>query len=317
MSNKHSEIKELEGLVTHRAGDRIVVETSSGIFTCTIAKKNKFHHKTYGGVLVGDNVRIHVANGVIATTDVAAIVEVYPRKNAFFRGNPENVSDAQGIATNLDRIFIIAAVEDRTTPFGLIDRILVATENCEEVERVLVWNKIDLMVSPQNFMQSGFNTIYQRVGYRVIGISTKQATQDELLALFPDGRTLLIGPSGVGKSSLLNRLFPNLDLATNPISHTSGKGVHTTSVAHLYRLPNGAEIIDTPGFKSFILNGVTNEPVYHFPEFQPYLQKCKFADCKHDKDKGCAIRAAVKDGTISESRYHSYLSLLNETNTDR
>ncbi len=315
MRVKYKKAYEIKGLVTHRAGDRIVVETELGLFTCSSPKKLRFHHATKGGVLVGDNVVIAIDTiddtlPVDIVKGEANIVEVSARKNAFFRGNPAMLHQPQGISANLDHVIVLGAVEERMTPLGLIDRLVGASQCCQGVDITILWNKIDLLPPQTDFMQTEFYTIYHAIGYKVLGISVQNMSITELTGLFPAGRTLIIGASGVGKSSLLNRVLPDLELATNPISKTSGKGVHTTTNAHLYRLSDTIEIIDTPGVKSYILDGVAENLVDLFPEFQSYAAECKFADCRHWKDQGCAIREAVEQGKIAPSRYQSYLSLL-------
>ncbi|MDK9699526.1 MAG: ribosome small subunit-dependent GTPase A [bacterium] len=310
---------ELTGLVIQRAGDRLIVNTDAGLFLCSGRKRFRYFHETTGGVLVGDNVSITVtdtypektASGVVGEGGIRSVVE---RRNAFLRGDPFNPSQPMGIAANIDRIIVIGAVYEPSTSFGLIDRLLVGAEASGVEKIVLVWNKIDLLEDGEKFVKSDFYQEYQSIGYPVIGVSAATGAVSPLLKNIESGRSLLLGASGVGKSTLLNCLIPGLQLTTNPISEATGKGVHTTTVARMLTLPSGAEIIDTPGVRSLTLVGITNEYVQFFPEFREFMGKCKYSNCSHIDDAGCAIRAAMDAGVIREFRYNSFRDLtLNES----
>lgn len=296
-----------------RAGDKFILEVETKKFLTTFPKKLKFHKKSERGLVIGDNVRFDVTSFMQNANDSffgeGKIVEIFPRKNYFRRAAILDGLPPQGIASNLDRIIVLASVLPRMTPFGLIDRILIAAELCQPVEILLVWNKADLLANQNEFFQDSIVTNYREIGYKVKLISVIQNQLEELDEILSNGRTLIIGSSGVGKTTLLNKLIPDLHLVTLPISKVTGKGLHATALAKQYDFKTAGKIIDTPGVKLFSLTGIIDDCTPYFIEFSPYINVCKFRNCKHIQEANCAIKEAVEEGKIHKSRYEHYVEI--------
>ncbi len=237
-----------------------------------------------------------------------ALIEVLPRKNEFGRG------DARGrfraVAANLDRAVIVIAPRPAPSP-DLVHRYLTAAL-IHGVEPVVVVNKRDLGLREGEWF-SDLDDLAE-LGYRIIRTRCKpQAEVDELARLCRDGISLLAGQSGVGKTSLLNALVPDLDERTSALSHVTGKGTHTTTTATVYPLSDQAGIIDTPGVWEYGLWAMTPAELERgFPEFAAHSHHCRFRNCRHDSEPGCAVRAAAESGLIPASRHAAWLRLLAE-----
>ncbi len=237
-----------------------------------------------------------------------ALIEVLPRKNEFGRG------DARGrfraVAANLDRAVIVIAPRPAPSP-DLVHRYLTAAL-IHGVEPVVVVNKRDLGLREGEWF-SDLDDLAE-LGYRIIRTRCKpQAEVDELARLCRDGISLLAGQSGVGKTSLLNALVPDLDERTSALSHVTGKGTHTTTTATVYPLSDQAGIIDTPGVWEYGLWAMTPAELERgFPEFAAHSHHCRFRNCRHDTEPGCAVRAAAESGLIPASRHAAWLRLLAE-----
>lgn len=297
------------------------MEASKKRYIGVSLKKLKFFHKTDSGLVIGDNVLFQIVTKFSHPNEdgidgEGKIIDVLPRKNCFRRANVLPGAEPQDIAANLDRIVILSSVLPRLTPFGLVDRIIVAAELCQPIELFLVWNKADLLNSRQQFFQMPEIQTYLKIGYEVKLISVKQNDLQGLEKILEYGRTLLIGESGVGKTSFINLLLPNLKLTTKPISKVTGKGVHTTTLAQEFDYGKQGKIIDTPGVKVFPLNGIIDDAFPYFIEFQKYIGKCKFRDCKHYLDEGCAVRKAVESGEIAYFRYKHLLEIQSQINPE-
>lgn len=246
-----------------------------------------------------------------ARTELAQglIVAIAPRKSLLQR------TDALGrrpqyIAANLTQVVIVCAIEPPMRE-GLIDRYLI-TARLEGLKAIILVNKSDL-ISPS--LRREFEERlhpYQRNGHEVFfGNCTEPTGLQSLNEALLDEISILVGHSGVGKTSVINRLLPDYDGRTNALSTTSNKGQHTTTASLLHRLPSGGELIDTPGIRSFGLYGVTRRSIAdHFPDFDSIEQACRFNDCAHQHEPGCAILEAVEAGAILPHRYEAYLNLI-------
>ncbi len=239
------------------------------------------------------------------------IDNIYPRNNYITRQSPHNKHQHHIVAANLDQSLLFATLKDPKTSRGFIDRFLVASE-AYHVPAIIVFNKIDLYKKKEFDKLEQFTLEYERAGYKVLPVSVMENNGiDKVIDLLKNKTTLLSGHSGVGKSSFINHLFPGITLKTQDVSGWSGKGLHTTTFAEMYDLPDGGKIIDTPGLREFALMDIEKEELSHyFPEMKELINQCRFNNCIHIEEPGCAVKQAVKEGKISEDRYLSYLAIL-------
>ena len=259
-------------------------------------------------ISVGDEVEIELED---EKENTAMIVEINPRRNYINRQSPRSKHQHHIVAANLDKSLLEATLRDPRTSQGFIDRFLVASE-MYHVKPLIVFNKADLYRTKEQELFSAFEEMYSAIGYHVFLTSTKEkmgleALRDALL----NKTSLISGHSGVGKSTLLNAILPDLGLKTQEVSNWSGKGMHTTTFAEMFDLPEGGRIIDTPGMREFGLVDITRQELSHyFPEMRDRLNDCQFNNCLHVNEPGCAIKQAVVDEIITEDRYVSYVSIL-------
>ncbi|HKZ65986.1 MAG TPA: ribosome small subunit-dependent GTPase A [Chitinophagaceae bacterium] len=259
-------------------------------------------------VAVGDEVEIQVEDEAEKT---AMITEIHPRNNYINRQSPRLKHQHHIVASNLDQSLLVATLKEPRTSQGFIDRFLIASEMFH-VKAIIAFNKSDLFKKKEQEKFEQMREMYEAVGYKVFLISTKENTGiEELKKELKDKTTLISGHSGVGKSSLLNVIFPDMNLKTQGISGWSGKGQHTTTFAEMFDLSYGGRIIDTPGMREFGLVDISKQEVSHyFPEMRIRLNDCQFNNCLHVNEPGCAIKKAVANGDISEDRYVSYVNIM-------
>jgi ribosome biogenesis GTPase / thiamine phosphate phosphatase len=239
-----------------------------------------------------------------------AIADIRPRRSQLARRAPGGGYGERIVAANVDQVLIVFAAANPEPHPRMLDRFLIIAEANDIAARVVI-NKSDL-VAPESARLRFAD--YERAGYpvHVTSISTRRGL-DALRAILEGRTTALSGPSGVGKSSLLNAMFPGLDLRVGEISQSVNKGRHTTVGALLHPLPTGGYVVDTPGLREIGMWGLTAEHLDgYFPEFRPYLGECRFADCVHVVEPGCAVRDALARNDISSARYDSYVKLLDE-----
>jgi ribosome biogenesis GTPase len=259
-------------------------------------------------VSVGDEVEIEVEN---EGENTAMITEILPRRNYINRQSPRHKHQHHIIAANLDQSLLVATLKDPKTSQGFIDRFLVASEMFH-VPAIIVFNKADLYKKKEEEKFEHVKNIYEAIGYKVLLISVEDNKGiDNVKALLKNKTTLISGHSGVGKSSLLNAILPDLQLKTQDVSGWSGKGMHTTTFAEMFDLPFDGRLIDTPGMREFGLVHLEKQELSHyFPEMRKRLNDCQFNNCQHINEPGCAIKQAVADGEIHEDRYVSYYNIL-------
>jgi ribosome biogenesis GTPase len=232
------------------------------------------------------------------------------RDNYVARQSPHNKRQQHIIASNMDQSILLATLKSPKTSQGFIDRFLVSCE-AFHIPAIIVFNKADIYGPEELERYAELEEMYQAVGYQVLLISIEQKIGLEPLdALLKNKTTLVSGHSGVGKSSLINYLFPDLELTTQEVSGWSGKGMHTTTFAQMYDYPGGGAVIDTPGMRELgLVNLEKEELAQYFPEMRARMQGCQFNNCQHINEPGCAVKAAVEKGLISEARFFSYVDL--------
>ena len=259
-------------------------------------------------VAVGDWVEAEIEN---EDSDSATINGILDRHNYINRQSPRHKHQHHIVAANLDQSVLIATLKEPRTSQGFIDRFLVASE-MYHVPAIIAFNKSDLYKQKELDKYEGWKAMYEKVGYHVLLVSAeKEEGLEELKEALKDKTSLLSGHSGVGKSSLLNVLFPGTNRKTQDVSGWSGKGQHTTTFAEMFDLPFGGRIIDTPGMREFGLVDITKPELSHyFPEMRDRLNGCQFNNCLHMNEPDCAIKTAVVNGDIHEDRYLSYCGIL-------
>ena len=259
-------------------------------------------------VAVGDEVEIAIEN---EGENTATITKILDRKNYINRQSPRFAHQHHIVASNLNQTMLVATLKEPRTSQGFIDRFLVASE-MYHVPAIIVFNKADLYKKKETEKFEQWKDMYEEVGYKVFLVSVKDNEGiEEVKKELANKTTLISGHSGVGKSSLLNAILPELTLKTGEISGWSGKGQHTTTFAEMFDLPFGGSIIDTPGMREFGLVDIDKQEVSHyFPEMRQKLNDCQFNNCLHVNEPGCAVKQAVIDGEITEDRYVSYVNIL-------
>ena len=261
-------------------------------------------------IAVGDTVTVETENEL---EDGVTITEIEDRRNYITRTSPANKHQHHIIASNLDQSILIATLKDPKTSQGFIDRFLVTSE-AYHIPAVIVYNKADLYGKKETEKFSGLKEMYEAIGYKVISMSLQTGEGVETVkGLLKDKVTLLSGHSGVGKSSFINLLFPEMNLKTQDVSGWSGKGLHTTTFAEMYDLPGGGRIIDTPGIRELGLVDISKQELSHyFPEIAAMINDCQFNNCMHLNEPGCAVKKAVQEERIHIDRYISYANILDK-----
>lgn len=261
-------------------------------------------------IAVGDIVEI-VADDSDANAKNAMITDIGERRNYIVRSSPHRKNQKHIVAANLDQAMLICTLKEPRTSNGFMDRFLV-TAAAYHIPVILVFNKKDIYGEKEIDRFAELAAVYEDIGYEVKLVSATTGDGiEELEKMMENKTTLMSGHSGVGKSSLINRLLPGLDLRTTAVSGWSGKGLHTTTYAEMQDLPNGGKLIDTPGVREFGIVDIPKAELSHyFLEMQPYLSDCQFNNCLHINEPGCAVKAAVEEGEIDMERYVSYATIL-------
>lgn len=261
-------------------------------------------------VAVGDRVQIEVEN---PNENTATIIEIHPRRNYINRQSPRVKRQHHIIAANIDQSFLVATLKEPRTSQGFIDRFVVAAE-MYHVKASIIFNKSDLYKKKEEEKFEQWKDMYEAIGYTVFSTSIPEKKGIEDVRAAIRGKvTLFSGHSGVGKSSLLNAIIPEVGQRTQEISGWSGKGMHTTTFSEMFEVPldGGGAIIDTPGMKEFGLVDITKQELSHyFPEMRSRLNECQFNNCLHANEPECAVKDAVVAGDIHEDRYVSYRGIL-------
>ena len=304
----------MQGLVIKSTGSWYQVRATDGKrYDCRI--KGKFRIKgiqTTNPIAVGDQ----VAFDMEPNADTGVIHTLLDRKNYIIRKSINLSKQAQIIAANMDQAFLIVTLASPRTSLGFIDRFL-ATAEAYSIPTVLIFNKLDLFSEEGLEFLGEYKSIYENIGYPCYEVSAIEGTNlPQIEALLKDKVTLFSGHSGVGKSSLINALMPGQNIKTGAISEASDKGQHTTTFAEMHEFPFGGFLIDTPGIRELgIFDIRPTELSHYFREMRALLNHCRFNNCRHVNEPGCAIMKAVQEGEIEPSRYESYLSIYHGNET--
>ncbi|TZF86314.1 ribosome small subunit-dependent GTPase A (plasmid) [Pedobacter sp. BS3] len=304
----------MQGLVIKSTGSWYSVKTEAGErYDCRI--KGKFRIKgiqTTNPIAVGDRVDFELEPDL----QTGIITRLHERKNYIIRKSINLSKQAQILAANLDQAFLIVTLASPRTSLGFIDRFLVTAE-AYDIPAGLIFNKLDLFCDEGLEVLAEYRTIYENLGYICFDVSALKHTNIEpVKEALKNKTTLFSGHSGVGKSSLINAICPELQLRTTEISEWHDKGMHTTTFAEMFELPFGGHLIDTPGIRELGIIDIEPQELGHFfPEIRSRMNDCKFHNCRHINEPGCAVLKAVQNGEIEPSRYESYLSIYHNQDT--
>ncbi|HCD77633.1 MAG TPA: ribosome small subunit-dependent GTPase A [Prevotella sp.] len=305
----------MKGLVIKNTGSWYTVKTDDGNVVESKIKGN-FRLKgirSTNPVAVGDRVEI-----VRNQEGTAFITNIEDRRNYIIRKSQNLSKQSHIIAANVDQAFLLVTVNHPQTSTTFIDRFLASAE-AYSVPVVLVFNKTDLLTEDELEYQKMMIDLYETVGYDCVAISAEKGDGiDDLLGLLEGKITLLSGNSGVGKSTLINKIVPGVNLRTSDISDSHNTGMHTTTFSEMIQLERGGYIIDTPGIKGFgTFNMEPEEITGYFKDIFKFSQNCRFNNCTHTHEPGCAVLKAVEEHYIAQSRYQSYLSMLNDKDENK
>lgn len=260
-------------------------------------------------IAVGDKVELEMDT---ESENTAVVKTILPRENYIARVSPHNKNQHHIVASNLDQTLLFTTLKNPRTSNGFIDRFLVSAE-AFHVPAVLVFNKCDLYQKKEQNILKEWTQIYTSIGYKIIVLSleTDEGLND-LKDLLKNKTTLISGHSGVGKSTFINKIIPQKNIKTQEVSGWSGKGMHTTTFAEMYDIENEGKIIDTPGIREFGLVDIPKTELSHyFPDMRKFLHNCRFNNCLHVNEPGCAVKKELAEGnSISEMRFISYLNIL-------
>ncbi len=307
-----------KGLVIRSTGSWYSVKTDTGEFIdCRVKGKLRMKEvRTTNPIAVGDRVEFELLHDATTKEGVTGIISgVEQRKNYIIRKASNLSRESQIIAANIDQAYIVVTVNYPVTLPGFIDRYLVSAM-AYRIPAALVFNKLDLYNEKDYEKLEEYLQTYESIGYKCFQVSAEKNFNINLLQDDIQGKiSLFSGLSGVGKSSILNRIDPDLKLKTGIISEHHQQGKHTTTFAEMFETNEGTFIIDTPGIRGFGVIDMEKEEIPHyFPEMFGLLDQCRFFNCTHTHEPGCAVKTAYEKGDIPATRYESYLSLINEDN---
>ncbi|MBQ6939721.1 MAG: ribosome small subunit-dependent GTPase A [Alistipes sp.] len=301
------EQNQTEGIVVSSTGSWYEVDTAQGRLNCRIRGRLRLKGiRSTNPVVVGDRVIVEPDG------ESSVIVGIVPRRNYIIRRASNLSKESHIIASNLDQALLLVTLHSPTTPREFVDRFLVTCE-AYKVPVTIILGKADTLTDEHAAEAEEFTAIYEDAGYSVMRLSSVTGEGvDTIRAMLREHTTLVAGNSGVGKSTLVGSIDPTLDIRTGEISESHHKGKHTTTFSTMYAL-EGGYIIDTPGIKGFGLIDIEGrELCRYFPEMMRLAPSCRFYNCTHTHEPGCAVTEAVKEGRVAWSRYESYLKILDE-----
>lgn len=302
----------INGLIVRSTGSwyDVLLDDGTKLQARIVGKLRLGDIKTTNPVAVGDRVNLRIEDKQAGT---AIIDSVAPRHNYVVRQSPRKKHQLHLIAANIDQAMLIVTIVEPSLKQGFIDRFLLTTEP-HNIPAVIVFNKLDLYDENALSIFHFLKSVYETIGYPCYAVSAITGEGiDEIRLLLKDKITLISGQSGVGKTSLINAVQPGLELRTGDISDYTGKGQHTTTFAEWFALRDGGAIIDTPGIKTLSFNNLEPMDVTHnFRELFAASDDCRFANCTHRNEPGCAVKEAVEKGEISELRYFNYIQIMEE-----
>lgn len=302
-----------KGIVIKSTGSWFTVKSEDNkLINCKIKGKFRIQGiKSTNPVAVGDHVEFLVSEE--ENTQIGLITNIIERKNYIIRKSTNLSKQSHIIASNIDQAFLVVTINFPITTTTFIDRFLASAE-AYRIPCILIFNKIDRYSQTQTAQMESLISIYSEIGYTCLRMSArKNIGIDELKEMMKNKTNVFSGHSGVGKSTIINTIQPGLNLKTKEISDSHFSGVHTTTYSEMFDLDFGGFIIDTPGIKGFGMLEMENREISHyFPEMFKLLDDCQYYNCSHTHEPGCAVKNAVADGKIAESRYISYLGLLDE-----
>ena len=301
------EQQHLEGTVISSTGSWYEVATEQGTLNCRIRGRLRLKGvRSTNPVVVGDHVVVEPDG------DSSAIVDIIPRRNYVIRRASNLSKESHIIAANVDHALLLVTLHPPATPREFVDRFLVTCE-AYKVPVTILLGKADLLEGEHQAEAEEFEAVYRDAGYDIIRLSSMEGRGVERVREFISGHTILLaGNSGVGKSTLIGTIAPDIEIRTGEISESHHKGKHTTTFSTMYRVGDGY-IIDTPGIKGFGLIDIDDKELCrYFPEMMRLAPDCRFYNCTHTHEPGCAVRSAVEEGRVAWSRYESYLKILDE-----
>lgn len=306
-----------EALVIRTVGSSHRVRTITGqTFDALVRGKFRIANlQTTNPVAVGDQVLVSIPK----EEEKGIIYELRPRKNYLLRKAISHGRKVHILAANIDQAILIFTLKSPRTAPGFADRFLVVCE-AYDIPAVIFINKTDLLTTEEDLqLLAATQASYEQAGYEVHLISALDPSfREEVTTVLKDKTSFVGGHSGAGKSTLINMIDPSLELKTNIISESSGKGTHTTTYAEMFDLAVGGSIIDSPGIKEWgLVEMVPSEIGHYFPEIRERMNECKFSDCLHKNEPFCAVQAAAESGDFSSRRYEGYLRLLKEAEEDK
>ena len=298
----------MNGTVIKTTGKHYTVKIdNSEIVQCRL--KGKFRTagiKSTSPIVVGDKVELE------QESELWMIVKLKERKNHILRKSVNLSKQTHIIAANIDQAILMITLDSPVTTTGFIDRFLVAANACG-VDVILLFNKTDLLKDKLKLEQENLQKVYEKIGYKCFSFSVINDDLSSIKNLMTGKVNMISGHSGVGKSTLINKLQPNLNINTKEVSNTHKQGQHTTTFSELHELDFGASIIDTPGIRGFGLVALElNRIGNYFPEFYALKEDCKFHNCIHKNEPNCAVKIGLEKGEITQSRYKNYLNMLVE-----
>ena len=307
-----------KGIVYRSTGSWYLVKDASGVFySCRIKGKFRIQGiKSTNPIAVGDRVEFDVVEEGSELLGIITAIE--PRDNYIVRKSVNLSKQTHIIASNIDQAFLLITLNNPPTSFPFIDRFLITAE-AYHIPAVLLFNKMDTYSEEEKAEIGWMQSVYESIGYTCYKISSFNEPDVKLIAgLMEDKSSMFTGHSGVGKSTLLNSISPDLNLKTKVISEQHQQGQHTTTYAEMFDLEGNARIVDTPGIKGFgVVDMEPEELGNYFPEFLKIKNNCKFNNCLHTDEPKCAVKDGVEDESIPASRYKSYIQLLEDDNAYR